>query len=123
MEQHCSPARAAAPSPLIFGLAPRLPPAVRPSASPLVILLTHQPTIRAKQDGACFSRSVLATPCSHLSLQSLIQSPDFQHILRLLNTNVDGTRKIMFALTVIPGIGRRFANIICKKADIDLKKR
>lgn len=52
-----------------------------------------------------------------------MQSQNFQHILRILNTNVDGTRKIMYALTVIPGIGRRFSNVICKKADIDLKKR
>lgn len=48
---------------------------------------------------------------------------DFQHILRVLNTNVDGKQKIMFALTSIKGIGRRFANIVCKKADVDMNKR
>lgn len=47
----------------------------------------------------------------------------FQHILRLLNTNVDGKRKVQYALTEIKGVGRRYANIVCKKADIDLKKR
>ncbi|KAK4055321.1 ribosomal 40S subunit protein S18B [Microbotryomycetes sp. JL201] len=47
----------------------------------------------------------------------------FQHILRLLNTNVDGKRKIMFALTEIKGVGRRYANLVCKKADVDLNKR
>ncbi|KAK8960234.1 40S ribosomal protein S18 [Platanthera guangdongensis] len=26
----------------------------------------------------------------------------------------------MFALTSITGIGRRFANIVCKKADVDM---
>lgn len=46
-----------------------------------------------------------------------------QHILRLLNTNVDGKRKIMYALTEIKGVGRRYANIACKKADVDLNKR
>ncbi|RRT67466.1 hypothetical protein B296_00019280 [Ensete ventricosum] len=45
------------------------------------------------------------------------------HILRVLNTNVDGKQKIMFALTSIKGIGRRFANIVCKKADVDMNKR
>merc|ERR1712106_565590 len=39
------------------------------------------------------------------------------------NTNIDGTRNIMFAMTAIRGIGRRFSNLICKKADIDLSKR
>lgn len=48
---------------------------------------------------------------------------DFQHILRVLNTNVDGKQKIMFALTSIKGIGRRFANMACKKADVDMNKR
>jgi len=51
------------------------------------------------------------------------QGTQFQHILRLLNTNVDGKRKVMYALTEIKGVGRRYANILCKKADVDLKKR
>ncbi|CAG8606863.1 6723_t:CDS:2, partial [Paraglomus brasilianum] len=47
----------------------------------------------------------------------------FQHILRLLNTNVDGKTKVMFALTAIKGVGRRYSNLVCKKADVDLRKR
>ncbi|KAI5400097.1 ribosomal 40S subunit protein S18A [Lathyrus oleraceus] len=54
---------------------------------------------------------------------SLVANEEFQHILRVLNTNVDGKQKIMFAMTSIKGIGRRFANICCKKADIDMNKR
>lgn len=46
-----------------------------------------------------------------------------QHILRLLNTNVKGTGKIMFALTEVKGVGRRYANLVCKKADVDMNKR
>jgi len=53
----------------------------------------------------------------------LVANEEFQHILRLLNTNVDGKQKIMFAMTSIKGIGRRYANICCKKADIDMNKR
>ena len=51
------------------------------------------------------------------------ESSQFQHIIRLLNTNIDGKRKIMYALTDIKGVGRRFSNIVLKKADVDLKKR
>lgn len=47
----------------------------------------------------------------------------FQHILRLLNTNVDGRQKIMFALTAIKGCGRRYAGLVCRKAEVDLNKR
>ncbi|OMJ25866.1 40S ribosomal protein S18 [Smittium culicis] len=47
----------------------------------------------------------------------------FQFIIRLLNTNVDGKQKIVYALTSIKGVGRRYANIVCKKADVNLEKR
>merc|ERR1712018_203880 len=54
---------------------------------------------------------------------SLVIPPTFQHILRVMNTNIDGKRNIMFAITSIKGIGRRYANLVLKKADIDLHKR
>ena len=54
---------------------------------------------------------------------SLIIGDDFQHILRVQNTNVDGRTKVMYALTQIKGIGRRFSNVVCKKAEIDMGKR
>ncbi|KAJ2070203.1 ribosomal protein S18, S13, partial [Coemansia sp. S100] len=44
-------------------------------------------------------------------------------MIRVLNTNVEGNVNIMYALTSIKGVGRRYANIVCKKADIDLTKR
>lgn len=82
----------------------------------------------------------------------------FQHILRVLNTNIDGRRKIAFAITAIKvrvaerlptanrtmwkcegfcnklreishvsdplqGVGRRYAHVVLRKADIDLNKR
>jgi len=40
-----------------------------------------------------------------------------------MGTNIDGRTKVMFALTAIKGVGRRFSNIVCKKADVDLNKR
>lgn len=58
-----------------------------------------------------------------MSLVAPDPSHQFQHILRLLNTNVDGKRKIMYALTEIKGVGRRYSNVVCKKADVDLNKR
>lgn len=54
---------------------------------------------------------------------SLLLQDNFQHILRIQNTNVEGKRKVMYALTAIKGCGRRFSNLVCKKADIDLNKR
>ncbi len=40
-----------------------------------------------------------------------------------MSTNIDGRTKVMYAITKIQGVGRRFANIICKKAEIDMNKR
>jgi small subunit ribosomal protein S18e len=52
-----------------------------------------------------------------------IHGGDFQHILRVLNTNIDGLEKCPIAFSKIKGIGRRFSNIILKRANIDLTKR
>eukprot|EP00529_Nitzschia_sp_RCC80_P036150 CAMPEP_0113477238 /NCGR_PEP_ID=MMETSP0014_2-20120614/20100_1 /TAXON_ID=2857 /ORGANISM="Nitzschia sp." /LENGTH=167 /DNA_ID=CAMNT_0000370317 /DNA_START=232 /DNA_END=732 /DNA_ORIENTATION=+ /assembly_acc=CAM_ASM_000159 len=54
---------------------------------------------------------------------SLMQGAEFQHILRILNTNVEGKRNVVFGLTKIKGLGRRFTDLICKKAEIDVNKR
>ena len=51
------------------------------------------------------------------------EKSNFQFILRLLYTNVDGKQKVMYALTKIKGVGRRYSNLVCKKADVDLNKR
>jgi Ribosomal protein S13/S18 len=67
-----------------------------------------------------------ATRSKSLTLETALVSSEksnFQFILRLLNTNVDGKQKIMYALTKIKGVGRRYSNLVCKKADVDLNKR
>jgi len=44
-------------------------------------------------------------------------------MVRVSNTNIDGKNKIMYAMTAIKGIGRRFSNIVCKKAEVDMNLR
>merc|ERR1711911_278172 len=61
--------------------------------------------------------------CSPSATMSLVVPEKFQHILRILNTNIDGRIKVMFAITSIKGVGRRYANIVLKKADIEVTKR
>jgi len=79
------------------------------------------PNILLKSTGSTLSGSL--TSLSISEKMSLVVSPNFQHILRVLNTNVDGKTNAMYALTAIKGIGRRYANIVMKKADIPLNKR
>jgi ribosomal protein S13 len=58
-----------------------------------------------------------------VTMGSLIAPDHFTHILRIANTNVDGRNKIMYAMTNIRGIGRRFSNFACKKGEVDMRKR
>ena len=44
-------------------------------------------------------------------------------MLRVCNTNLDGRRKVPYALTGIKGCGRRFAFLVCKRAGIDVNRR
>lgn len=39
------------------------------------------------------------------------------------NTNVDGKQKVPYALRIIKGIGRRFAILVCKIAQVDVNRR
>ncbi|RMZ94042.1 40S ribosomal S18 [Brachionus plicatilis] len=56
-------------------------------------------------------------------MSALVVPEKFQHILRVMNTNIDGRIKVPFALTSIKGVGRRFAFLCLRKADIDTNKR
>jgi len=46
-------------------------------------------------------------------------SKEFRHILRIIDTDVDGTLKASYALTKIRGISLNLANAILKKAGIN----
>ncbi len=48
---------------------------------------------------------------------------EIQHIVRIANTDLYGTQKVVYALTNIKGIGIKLANVIVKKANIDPKTR
>lgn len=57
------------------------------------------------------------------SKMSLVLPEKFQHILRIMSTNIDGKRKVPIAMTAIKGVGRRYSCVVLKKADVDLNKR
>lgn len=58
-----------------------------------------------------------------MDIPSKEKTGGFQHILRVLNTNIDGRQKIAFALTAIKGMGRRYSILVCRKAEVSLDKR
>jgi len=50
-------------------------------------------------------------------------SKEFRHIVRIVETDLDGTLKINFALSNIKGIGIGLADIVAKKAGISPEAR
>ena len=54
---------------------------------------------------------------------TVVPNTEFQHILRIQNTNVKGKEKVVFAMTAIKGIGRRISNLALKLAEVDINKR
>ena len=60
---------------------------------------------------------------SEASLIKVCESADFQHVIRVFNSNIKGSLRVGFALRGVRGIGRRFAHVILKKARIDPLKR
>ena len=51
------------------------------------------------------------------------RADQFTYLLRILNTNVNGKHKVPYALRIIKGIGRRFAILCCKIAQVDVNRR
>ncbi|RLI18783.1 30S ribosomal protein S13 [Candidatus Bathyarchaeota archaeon] len=50
-------------------------------------------------------------------------SKEFRHIVRIIDTDVDGTLKAPYALTKIKGVNLNLANVILKKAGINADVR
>ena len=50
-------------------------------------------------------------------------SRDFRHIVRLSGTDLDGSKKLIYGLTKIRGVGVTLANAIAKAADLKAEMR
>ena len=48
--------------------------------------------------------------------------PDYKHIIRIVNTDLKGEKKVLMALQRIKGISYMFSNFICYSAKIDPNK-
>jgi small subunit ribosomal protein S18e len=48
---------------------------------------------------------------------------DFNHVIRIFNTNLPGSRTVLYSLTGIKGVGRRFGDAVIKRSGIDGTKR
>lgn len=48
---------------------------------------------------------------------------DFRYLVRIVNTDLDGKKPFATALTYVPGVSHRLANVIAKETGIDPKER
>lgn len=48
-----------------------------------------------------------------------MMSKEFRHIIRIAGADLDGAKKVGYALTGVKGIGIRLANVIAQKAGVD----
>ena len=53
----------------------------------------------------------------------ITEKNDFNHVIRIFNTNLHGRRTVLYSLTGIKGVGRRFGDAVIKRAGIDGTKR
>ncbi|PAA58196.1 hypothetical protein BOX15_Mlig028326g1, partial [Macrostomum lignano] len=54
---------------------------------------------------------------------SLIIPANFKHIIRISNTNIDGKVMARTAMTSIKGVGRRYSDLVAKRAGIGRDRR
>src|SRR5207248_2681074 len=45
--------------------------------------------------------------------------PDFRHLVRLVNTDLDGKKSVATALAYVPGVGKRLAYVVAREANVD----
>jgi small subunit ribosomal protein S13 len=50
-------------------------------------------------------------------------NPNFRYIVRVSNTDLDGTRPVALALTGVRGVGLRLAEVTCQLADVKASER
>ena len=51
------------------------------------------------------------------------QDKNFRYMIRIINTDIDGKKHILYALRKIKGVGSIYANFACRKANIDIAKK
>jgi small subunit ribosomal protein S13 len=57
------------------------------------------------------------------SKKSADYGADFRYLVRIVNTDLDGKKPFATALTYVPGVSHRLANVIAKETGIDPKAR
>lgn len=52
-----------------------------------------------------------------------VENKDFRHIIRLINTDIDGKKSLFYGMNKIMGIGPMFANAVCRISKLPADKK
>ncbi|MBU1975475.1 MAG: 30S ribosomal protein S13 [Nanoarchaeota archaeon] len=52
-----------------------------------------------------------------------VENPDYRHLVRIANADIDGKRPVLYGLAKVKGISVMYANAACYAAGIDKKRR
>jgi small subunit ribosomal protein S13 len=74
--------------------------------------------ILSKNQKVLYAKSLKGLLLSDIMAEQKEKNENIKYIVRLANTNLDGTRQAVFALSNIKGIGYRTAEILLKKMNI-----
>jgi small subunit ribosomal protein S13 len=55
--------------------------------------------------------------------QANAEDDDFQYIVRIANTDIDGNKKLIHGLSSIKGIGRHMSTFLIKKTGLDVNQK
>ena len=64
-----------------------------------------------------------AAPGTGKAAKYVPDNPNFRYIVRVSNTDLDGTRPTALALTGVRGVGLRLAEVACRLADVKASER
>ena len=53
----------------------------------------------------------------------MAENKDFKYLVRVANTDLDGKKSILYALTKIKGVSIMYANAVCKLSKLDVHKK
>jgi small subunit ribosomal protein S13 len=62
-------------------------------------------------------------PAAPVAARPGLAVPEMRHLVRILNTDLDGKKTISFALAKIKGVGISFAHAACRVAKVNVAKK
>jgi small subunit ribosomal protein S13 len=74
---------------------------------------------KAKESKGKTAKAAAGAPAEKKRKRPIPDNPNFRYIVRLANTDLDGQRPAALALTGVPGVGLRIAEVACRLTGVN----